>query len=310
MKSEWLAHYLTRQADSLNQAYRLARQGDPVQFASAFGRFVQHNLDSLLTSLDQWSPSNKAALCETAYQCGLTLTRHGWLRAEHQPVTDRLFQQLLPTWLAPYPDAAPRLLTQLLNALSHLPDAGQRTGLLDHWQRCLPAPDATPDALLMFSWMAGLPQYRDAALHALHRHPDWLKTLALGDPEAFEHPWWQGSTLGWHSAQVHLGASHWLGGDFTARPRLLIAPGQTLVQAGQECWHLYIDAFGQTLLPTASHHPMLLPVPECKRLPTVLAHLSQGIETPRQCLERRHDWVVSFHDSYALRVIPKTGEQP
>ncbi|WP_028670773.1 hypothetical protein [Saccharospirillum impatiens] len=309
MQSDWLAQYLTQQSGPLNQAYRLARQGDPAHFANAFGHFVQQDLDPLLAALGHWADACKTALCETAYQSGLTMARHGWLTPGHQPITDRMFQQVLPTWLAPYPDAAPRLLTQFLNTLSHLPDAGQQTRLLDYWERCWPTPDKTPDALVIFSWMSGLPQYRQAAIAVLQHHPDWLEALGMGNAAAFEHPWWQGKTLQWHRDPAQLGASHWLGGDFPGRPRLLIAPGMTLVQAGQEYWHLHADAFGQVLLPTAYRHPLLLPVPDCKQLPAELSPLWQETEMPRQCLERRHDWVVSFHASYRLLVIPKIGDR-
>ncbi len=306
MQSDWLAHYLVRQAGPLNQAYRLARQGDPVRFAQLFRRFVLESLDPLLAGLDHWQPEHKAALAEAAYQSGLTMAQHGWLASEHQAVTDTLFQQLLPDWLSPYPEAAPRLLTQLLNTLAHLPDAQQRAALLTHWQRCQPEPDITPDALVVLGWMSGLPQFREAALAAMHRRPELSTILAIGDPARYAHPWWQGPQRQWHTAAVRLGASVWLGGEFAGRPELRTANRHTFIQAGNDCWQLFIDAFGQTLLPHAQP-PESDPAPGCTRLPAHLASHWREADRPHQCLEREHDWVVSFHTSYAVLVIPKKG---
>ena len=77
MRSDWLAQYLVQQADALNHAYRLARQGDQAEFARSFSGFVLDALDPLLLALEPWPATNKAALAETAYQAGLTLVRRG-----------------------------------------------------------------------------------------------------------------------------------------------------------------------------------------------------------------------------------------
>ena len=110
MRSDWLAQYLVQQADTLNHAYRLARQGDQAEFARSFSGFVLDALDPLLLALEPWPAANKAALAETAYQVGLTLVRRGWLAAEQRALTVELFTTVLPRWLAPYPADAPRLL--------------------------------------------------------------------------------------------------------------------------------------------------------------------------------------------------------
>lgn len=308
MRSDWFAHYLILQAEPLNLAYRLARQGDPARFAEAFSGFVREGLDPLLARLDHWPAEYKLALAETAYHSGLTMVRHGWLAPEHQAVTIHLFQQYLPDWLSPYPEDAPRLLTLLLNALSHLPGVYPRSRFLDIWHACLPTPEATADTLLLLSWMSGLPQFRDAALAAMHRCPDLVATLGLGDPALFDHPWWLGPQRQWHSCPVELGGSVWLGGEFTNRPQLLTAAGHTLVQAGGDGWQLHADAFGQLLRPHRHDHPVGVAVPECAQAPARLTEYWREFDQPRQCLERRHDWVVSFHNRYAVMVIPKVGD--
>lgn len=308
MQSDWLAHYLVRQAEPLNQAYRLARQGDPVRFAQLFSCFVQESLDPLLAGLDHWQHEHKAALAEVAYHSGLTMARHGWLAPEHQAITDTLFRQLLPAWLSPYPEAAPRLLTQLFNTLAHLPNAHQRASLLTHWHHCQPKPDITPEALVVLGWMSGLPQFRDAALAAMHRRPELSTTLAIGDPTLYEHPWWQGLQGQWQTTAVRLGASTWLGGEFSCRPELRIGIGHTFIQAGNDCWQLFIDAFGQALLPHTQPSESE-PVPDCTHPPGHLASHWREADRPRQCLERAFDWVVSFHTSYSVLVIPKMGGQ-
>lgn len=309
MHSDWLAQYLVQQAEPLNHAYRLARQGDPARFANAFSQFVLEALDPLLTELDHWATEHKAALTETAYESGLIMARRGWLAPEHQAVTGLLFKQLLPEWLSPYPEDAPRLLTQLLNTLSHLPDVSQRSRLLSHLQTCLPTPDDTPDALLILSWMSGLPHFRDAALKTMNRRPGLAERVVEGDPAWFQNPWWQGPRLQWQTRPVEVGKSIWLGGEFTSRPRLLVTPEHTLIEAGTDCWQLHIDAFGQTLLPHARTHPPSQPVAECTQIPAGLASSWRDSEQPRQCLERPYDWVVNFHTCYAVLVIPKAGDR-
>lgn len=308
MRSDWLAQYLVRHAEPLNHAYRLARQGDPVRFAATVSQFIRESLDPLLARLDHWAPEHKSALAETAYHSGLTMARHGWLTGDHRAVTDLLFLQVLPDWLSPHPEAAPRMMIQLLNALTHLPETSQRARLLAHWQSYLPKPDVTPDTLLVLGWMSGLPQFREAALEALRRHAALSTALAIGDPELFRHPWWQGPERGWYTRHVELGASVWLGGDFTSRPRLVVSAGHTLVQAGADCWRLHADAFGQVLLPCARPQVTSQPLPDGVEVPDHLRLNWRDVDQPRQCLERPHDWVVSFHTRYAVLVIPKVGD--
>lgn len=310
MHSNWLAQHLVRHAEAFNQAYRLARQGDPVHFATAFSDFVRDYLDPLLASLDHWAPEHKAALTETAYHTGLALVRRGWLAHDHQPVVELLFQRLLPDWFAPYPTEAPRLVTQLLNALSHLPDSRRRLELLSRFQDCLPPPEATPDALVILGWMSGLPQFRAAALNAMTRCPELAERLTGVDPSSFRHPWWRGPQRQWHTEAVELGASLWLGGLFSKRPTLRTTPGHTLIQAGNDCWQLHIDAFGQALIPQAADEIPGAPVPDCDPVPPGLDFAWREGDRPRQCLERPYDWVVSFHTRYAVVVIPKTGGCP
>lgn len=307
MRSEWLAQYLTCQAEPLNQAYRLARQGDPVRFADAFSGFIRELLDPMLVGLDHWPGESKAALTEAAYHSGLAMARHGWFAPEHKVVSAPLFQQILPAWLLPYPDDAPRLLIHLLNALSHLPSIPQRSQLLVNFQACLPSPDVVADTLVLLCWMSGLAQYREAALVAMNRCSDLLTTLGLGDPKQFENPWWQGAQKQWRNSPVELGASVWLGGEFTNRPQLATAAGQLLIQAGDDVWQLYADAFGQLLHPHHQAYPKIVAVPACAQVPFGLASHWREFDQPRQCLERPHDWVFSFHNRYAVLVIPKVG---
>ena len=308
MQSTWLAQYLVKQADALNQTYRLARQGDSVQFASSFSAFILEALDPLLANLEHWAPARKAALTDTAYQSGLVLLRSGWLVGDQRDLANHLFAQLLPEWLAPYPEQGPRLLLQLLNTLSHLPSVNQRTRLLEQWQRCLPNPEATPDSLLVLGWMAGLPQYRLAALAALERQPDLAKVLDLGATQLFAHPWWQGPQAGWQSEPIVLGASTWLGGEFSDLPQLLTTSEHTLIRAGGDCWQLHADAFGHVLLAHRSGQAQLVPELGSARLPTNLANRLRDFDQPRQCLEQPHEWVISFRNRYAVMVIPKTGD--
>lgn len=309
MHSNWLAQFLVQQSEPLNQAFRLSQQGDPTQFANIFSGFVKDALDPLLVALDHWSPEHKIALTETAYHSGLTMARHGWLTPEHQAVSGALFRQLLPEWLSPYPDEAPRLLVQLLNGLSHIPTIKQRGQLLVHWRTCLPTPDATPDTLLVLCWISGLPQFREAALVAIQRNPELTETLALGDPKCFDHPWWQGPQLQWRHCPVELGASIWLSGEFTHRPLLVSTPTHTLIQVRKDYWQLHADAFGQRLLPHRQGHSRSLPVPECTQTPVHLAKWWREFDQPRQCLQRQYDWVISFHNRYAVLVIPKAGNR-
>ncbi len=310
MRSDWLAQYLVQQADTLNHAYRLARQGDQAEFARSFSGFVLDALDPLLLALEPWPAANKAALAETAYQVGLTLVRRGWLAAEQRALTVELFTTVLPRWLAPYPADAPRLLVQLLNTLSHLPSAAQRGSLLEQWQRCNPAPDATPDHLLILGWMAGLPEFRSAAVTALGRQTALAEHLHLGEPEQLAHPWWQGTTAGWRTAPLEFGASTWLGGEFAALPVLLVAADQTLIQAGDDCWQLHADAWGHKLLAHTPEHADPVSIQDLQQLPPGLNDNWRSFDLARQCLERRYDWVVSFHNSFRIMIIPKVGGQP
>lgn len=309
MRSEWLAQYLVQQADTLNHAYRLARQGDQGEFARSFSGFLLDALDPLMLALDPWPAANKAALAETSYQAGLTLARRGWLAAEHRALTVELFTRVLPTWLAPYPADAPKLLVQLLNTLSHLPSAAQRSKLLERWQRCNPAPDAAPDHLLVLGWMADLPEFRSAAVAALGRQPTLAKHLQLGEAAQLAHPWWQGATAGWRTAPLELGASTWLGGEFSALPVLLTSAEQTLIQAGDDCWQLHADAWGHKLLAHRPERAAPVPVQDLQQLPPGLSEHWRSIDLARQCLERPYDWVVSFHNSFRIMIIPKSGGQ-
>ncbi|MFP3977384.1 hypothetical protein [Marinobacter sp. KMM 10035] len=308
MHSGWLAHYLVRRAEPLNQAYRLARQGDPVQFANTFSCFIRDALDPLMSELDCWSSEHKAALTETAYHCGLAMVRHGWLTSEHQAVSIPLFRELLPAWLAPYPEDAPGMLTRLLNALSHLSGSNQRAHLLAYWKTCLPTPEAAPDTLLVLGWMSGLPQFREAALEGMRRRPELTVVLGLGDPTLFQNPWWQGSQGQWYTSPVVLGASVWLGGEFSSRPQLLTDSGHTFIKAGSDCWQLHVDAFGQALLPQRQDNLEGVPALEYRAAQHRLAPNWREFDEPCQCLERPYDWVVSFHNRYAVMVIPKAGD--
>lgn len=308
MRSEWLAQYLLKQADTLNQSYRLARQGDQAEFARCFSGFLLDALDPLMAALDHWPSVNKAGLTEVTYQAGLTLVQRGWLATQQRDLTLALFTRVLPQWLAPYPADAPRLLVQLLNTLSHLPTAAQRSNLLSQWQCCRPTPDTAPDYLLILGWMAGLPEFRTAAVAALSRQPALVAQLQLGAPEHFAHPWWRGPERGWQAEPVVLGAATWLGGEFSELPVLLMAGGHTLIQAGDDCWQLHVDTWGHKLLPHSPEQATPVPTQDLLQLPAALGTPWRSYDQVRQCLERRHEWVVSFHNSYRLMIIPKTGD--
>ena len=60
MRSEWLAQYLVQQADTLNHAYRLARQGDQGEFARSFSGFLLEALGPLMLALDPWPATRRA----------------------------------------------------------------------------------------------------------------------------------------------------------------------------------------------------------------------------------------------------------
>ncbi len=307
MRSDWLAQYLVNHADALNHTYRLARQGDPTQFANTFSHFIYAALDPLLAALNHWTVEYKVALTESAYACGLAMVRHGWWTPDYQDISVRLFNEVLPSWLSLYPEQAPHLMTQVLNALTHLPRPEQRAQHLSYWQKCLPSPEVTPDALLIVSWLSGLPQFRSAALEAMQRQPELLKTLAIGDSDGFKHPWWRGPQQSWQTRPVALGSSMWMGGMFSCRPRLLVTPEYTFVQSGNEFWQLYIDTFGQLLMPRSSDNIPSDLRPAGTRIPAHLSVHWRPSDEPCQCLERPHDWVVCFHNRYAVMVIPKDG---
>ena len=44
--------------------------------------------------------------------------------------------------------------------------------------------------------------------------------------------------------------------------------------------------------------------------PPGLSENWRSFDLARQCLERRYDWVVSFHNSFRIMIIPKVGGQP
>ncbi|WVM93399.1 hypothetical protein ULG90_05470 [Halopseudomonas pachastrellae] len=47
-----------------------------------------------------------------------------------------------------------------------------------------------------------------------------------------------------------------------------------------------------------------------QQLPPGLSENWRSFDLARQCLERRYDWVVSFHNSFRVMIIPKVGGQP
>jgi hypothetical protein len=246
-----------RRAD-YNARFVHARRLRPELDGEAFKSFFAQVTEPLVASVQRLDPAAVDALVSQAYDIALELV------APNSPIT-AAWTQLATAAGRFLRDQPHELLRALSNALHHLGALGEpaSTRWLSLMQRCLPLCSDLQQWLRagqVGSWLCGLAQYRAPALLLLAQLEPAQQRAVLDLPsdadvtgvltELAVSPWFvPGAAAPGRKPQVqgHIGGFSGYGGPFACPPRVAASGSALYVRAGEHCWELLVDAWGQHL---------------------------------------------------------------
>ncbi len=252
----------------LNARFGQARQSRPAIDAAVFGYVLARLVAPLVETVGKLDSSRVETAALALYDLALELVGRDLLGGHARSAwVEAGWSGLLPG-LAPFLALEPRIvagsITNALYNLSQVPGARPRQWI----ERMAAAAALCPDAPALLAagqvlaWQAGLAHFRLSALQVAQSLPDGLarSTLGLLENGAVStaaaltrwqsDPWWlpgQVEPAGGLRLAGRTGGFRGFGGPFLGLPKVGQIQGRFIVQADEQAWTLFADAFGSVL---------------------------------------------------------------
>lgn len=264
-----LVAVLESEREALNTRFHVRQRSGSQIDAVAFLEHVRASIVPLAAQVHAAFPERTRPALMELYDVSLDLFAESLLGAEAKiPWVSRVWTELLPL-TAKLLARSPRQVSGLLcNAVHHI--AGNRGARPEEWlermRAALPSCESVTEMLAagkVAAWLAGMVQYRGAALAAAAELPHNTARIVLGLPDSTarqeistvldrlqRHPWLtvaeacRGEPKPLLRCAAVAGAFTGFGGLFRRPPLVWVEGDQLLVGDGVSQWQLIADAYG------------------------------------------------------------------